>query len=55
MIQLNLFAKQKKKRDADTEDKRLDTKGDGVWDGLGGWGWHVYTTVYAADGCEGLL
>ena len=37
-------------RDTDTEKKSMDTKGgNGGWDELGDWDWHVYTNMYKID------
>ena len=30
----------------DIEDKLMNTKGEGRWDELGGWDWHIYTSIY---------
>ena len=35
--------------DTDVENKCMDTKGEGEWDELGDWDWHIYTTMYKID------
>ena len=41
---------QSRNRDTDVEKKRMDTKGEeGMWDELGNWDWHIYTTMYKID------
>lgn len=27
----------------------MDTKGNGGWDELGNWDWHIYTVMYKTD------
>ena len=36
---------QSRNRDMDVENKFMDTK-VGVWEELGDWDWHIYTTMY---------
>ena len=31
-------------RGTGVEDRCMDTKGEGRWDKMGNWDWHIYTT-----------